>query len=83
MILIQKTIQSQEVILKVDEKIPSNKLGGLPILTIGKEIAVIYPVDTLTVIKGIANAKTLQDLADSVQGTWAEEQVEEIVGGMK
>lgn len=82
MIIIEKTIQDTKVTLEVDEKLPNNKLGGTPILHIGKELAVIYAVDTLTLIKGIHNSETLQELADYTKGTWAENQVTEIVGGI-
>ena len=77
--IIEKTIEGKKIICEVDEKIAYNKLGGLPILKIGNEIAVIYPVDTLTVIKGIANSETLANLVESLTGSWAENQVTEII----
>ena len=79
MIIIEKEIENQKVILEVDETLPDNKLGGVPLLKINDDLAVIYPVDTLKVIKGIATADTLNDLVESVEGSWAEEGVKKMV----
>ena len=79
MIIIEKEIENQKVTLEVDETISDNKLGGAPLLKINNDIALIYPVDTLKVIKGIAIADTLNDLVESVKGSWAEDGIREIV----
>lgn len=79
MIIIEKEIENQKVILEVDETLPDDKLGGVPLLKINDDLAVIYPVDTLKVIKGIATADTLNDLVESVEGSWAEEGVKKMV----
>lgn len=80
MIIIEKEIENKNVVLEVDETIDCKKLGGQPLLKAdGKIVAVIYAVDTLNAIKGIANAKTLKDIAESMQGTWAEDSIKEIV----
>ncbi len=81
MIIIEKEIENKNVVLEVDETIDSTKLGGQPLLKVnGRFIAVIYAVDTLTVIKGIANADTLNDIVESMRGTWAEDSVKEAMG---
>lgn len=79
MIIIEKEIENQKVVLEVDETLPDDKLGGVPLLKIDNDLAVIYPVDTLKVIKGIATADTLNDLVGSVKGSWAEKSVKEMV----
>ena len=79
MIIIEKEIENQKVILEVDENLPDDKLGGVPLLKIVDSIAVIYPVDVLKVIKGVANADTLNDLVEYVKGSWAENSVKEMV----
>lgn len=79
MIIVEKNIENKNVILEVDETIDNNKLGGQPLLKVdGRIVAVIYAVDTLTAIKGIVNAGTLKDIAESMEGTWAEDTVKEI-----
>ena len=79
MIIIEKEIENQKVIFEVDEKIPDNKLGGVPLLKINNDLTLIYPVDTLKVIKGVATADTLNDLVESVKGSWAEDGIKEMV----
>jgi len=79
MIIIEKEIENQKVVLEVDETLPDDKLGGVPLLKIDNDLAVIYPVDTLKVIKGIATADTLNDLVESVKGSWAEKGVKKMV----
>lgn len=79
MILIEKEIENQKVSFEVDEALPDNKLGGAPLLKINNDLALIYPVDTLKVIKGVATADTLNDLVESVKGSWAEDGIKEMV----
>ena len=79
MILIERVIENQRVVLEVDETLPDNKLGGVPVLKMNNDLTVIYPVDTLKVIKGVATADTLNDLVESVKGSWAEKGVKDMV----
>lgn len=79
MIIIEKEIENQKVVFEVDETLPDDKLGGVPLLKIDNDLAVIYPVDTLKVIKGVATADTLNDLVESVKGSWVEKGVKEMV----
>ena len=77
--IIRKQIEGKNVVLSVDETLSNKVLGGQPILKIEDKLTVIYAVDTLKVIKGIANANILDDLVESVEGSWAEDGVKEIV----
>ena len=79
MIIIEKLIENHKVIFEVDETMPDNKLGGAPLLRIDDDFAIIYPVDALKVIKGIAVADCLESLVESVKGSWAEDSVKRMV----
>lgn len=76
-ILIEKEIEKVHFKLTVDPTIPDNKLGGCPTLFINDEAHLIYPVDTLTVIKAIATSKNLIYLKKGVENHWCSDKINE------
>lgn len=70
--LITGNIDGVSVVLKVDESIGGDRLGGQPLLFVdgGKEVVLIGEVDTLCVIKAIATSTTLNRFKDKVDDTW-------------
>lgn len=81
--LAYKKIDNVPIVLMVDETYSDKVIAGQPILYIGKELVVIYAVDTLKTIKAIYNSSTLNELNDNVKGIWAEDIVERIIVEME
>ena len=78
-VLIEKTIEHVQFKLEVDTSKPNNTLAGSPTLLIDGEPHIIYAVDTLTIIKAIANAKNMIYIKKYVKGCWAEESIIETI----
>lgn len=77
--IIEKNIENVDFKLEVEETIPGNKLGGQPTLWINQEPHIVYAVDTLKVIKAIANSKNMNFVKKGVEGTWNEERIVETI----
>ena len=77
--IIEKTIQDTHIKLEVDETKSSKTIAGTPTLQIADDFRIIYPVDTLQIIKTIANAQTLNDLIIGSKGTWTDEQIQNTI----
>lgn len=75
--LIEKEIETVNFKLTVDPTQPDNTLAGSPTLYINNEPHVIYPVDTLTVIKTISTSNNLIWIKKGVENTWCEKQINE------
>ena len=77
--IIEKTIENVDFKLEVEETISGDKLGGQPILWINQEPHIVYAVDTLKVIKAIANSQNMNFVKKGVEGTWNEEGIVETI----
>lgn len=77
--IIEKTIQETHVKLTVDETKSSKTIAGTPTLQIADDFCIVYAVDTLQIIKTIANAQTLNDLIIGSKGTWTDEQIQNTI----
>lgn len=77
--IIEKTIQNTHIKLTVDETKSSKTIAGTPTLQIADDFLMVYPVDTLQIIKTIANANTLNDIILGSKDTWTDEQIQNTI----
>lgn len=77
--LIKKTIEKVEFELIVNETIPDDRIGGSPLLYINNEAHTVYPVDTLQVIKAIANSNNMIHVKKGIKGIWNEGNIKKTI----
>lgn len=77
--LISREIDGVKVELNVDETLSNKVMGGQPFLTVGRECSMVFAVDSLKVIKAIANAETLTELQKSIKDVWNEKSIQNLI----
>lgn len=73
--ILEKEIEKVKFKLVVDPTQPDQTIAGSPTLYINDIGHLIYPVDTLPVIKTIATSKNLIYVRKGVEGLWCEKSI--------
>ena len=77
MILVESKIEKMTVTVDIDENGDHRKWSGCPELICNGHICLFEAVDTVTVVKAVKTAETIDEFISKVQDTWKKERLAE------
>ena len=77
MILVESEIEKMTVTVEIDENGDHRKWSGCPEIICNGHFYLFEAVDTLTVIKAVKTAETVEEFISKVQDTWKKERLAE------